>query len=321
VILLIAGTASGGHYLPAFNMGYSLRYFHGRDTLLAVFGSGKYSEENSGWIINFTSLREFSRFLKERKDDIEAVISFGSRHVILPSILAKRITGTLWVHEQNVIPGKANKLLFHFADKILLTFEGAEPFIPPSFYRKLVVVGYPLMEIEEENTPLPYDVLQMTKDKKVVVFTGGSKGSVEIGVIASNFLKHVIENNIKDVFVIWQRGREDVWFQSQHGFVRGFIPKLYKVFEIADLVIARGGAGTIAELVSLGKKAILVPLRGLASDHQYFNALYSGYPIGRIDTLTFDTIYGALHDEKKFSETKIKIMDYEFVIDLIGGRE
>ena len=241
--------------------------------------------------------------------------------MILPSLLAKKIVGTLWIHEQNVIPGKANKLLFQFADKILLAFEGAEPFIPPAFYKKLVIAGYPLMEIEEDKIPIPDDVLNMAKDKKVIVFTGGSKGSVEIGVIASNFLRQVIDRNINDVFVIWQRGGEEVLFQSRHIFIRGFIPRLSQVFKVADLVIARGGAGTIAELVSLDKKAILVPLRGLASDHQYFNALYSGYPIGRIDTLTFDTIYGALHNEKKLSETKIKIMDYEFVIDLIGGRE
>ncbi|NOZ92722.1 hypothetical protein GM182_03720 [bacterium 3DAC] len=320
MILLIAGTASGGHFFPAFSLGQALR-FRGQEVKLTVFGE-KHFEVADSWIVHMDSLKSFTRFIAKHKGDIDAVISFGSRHVVLPSIMAKRKIGTLWVHEQNVVPGRANKVLFHFADKILLTFHQCEPFIPSMFYKKLLVVGYPVREIYED---LSGEQLRkrwnIPSDAKVVVFSGGSKGAVEINVIASSFIRQLKDKGINNVFVIWQRGKDDMRMFDSHGVAVGFTSDLMHLFSIADLIVSRAGAGTIAEILSLNKKALLVPLRGVAGDHQYFNAIYSGFPVHRIDDLTFDTIYDALSSEENLNESKISIMDYDSLLNLIGGRE
>ena len=320
MILLIAGTASGGHFFPAFSLGQALR-FRGQEVRLAVFGENQFDIADS-WIIHMDNLKSFSRFISGYKSEIDVVISFGSRHVILPSIVAKKKIGTLWVHEQNVVPGRANKVLFHFADKILLTFHQSEPFIPSMFYKKLVVIGYPVREIYEEFSGEEIrHRWNIPSDVKVVVFSGGSKGAAEINVIASAFIRHLKDRNITDVFVVWQRGKEDIQIFDSQGVAVGFTGDLMHLFSIADLIVSRAGAGTLAEILSLGKRAIVVPLRGVAGDHQYFNAIYSGFPVYRIDDLTFDTIYDALFSEENLGESKLKIMDYDDLLNFIGGRE
>ena len=54
--------------------------------------------------------------------------------------------------------------------------------------------------------------------------------------------------------------------------VRSFLPRIYEELALADLILSRAGAGTVAELTVAGKAAILVPFPGAADDHQTKNA-------------------------------------------------
>ncbi len=320
MILLLAGTASGGHFLPAYRMGKLLRY-NGRDVQLAVFGKNNYYYDD--WIQYFDNISSFKRFLHVHRNKIDTTISFGSRDIILPSLTAKKITGRLWIHEQNVIPGKANKLLMYFADKILLSFYETDHFLPSTYSNKIHVVGYPV----DEYTFNDCDDKQFKKqwgipeDKKIILLMGGSKGSVEINTIASVVYRNIHDRKIDNIFIIWQRGGENTLLYSRYGISFGFSTEIGCFEKIADLIIARGGAGTIAELTYLGKNAILIPLRGLALDHQYFNAVYSGFPVFGIDSLVFDTIYDALMGDLNIEQGRLKIMDYASIAELLGGRE
>ena len=324
MILLIASTSSGGHFYPALHLGEALRY-RGEEVLLAVFGNNMF-EANEHWIFQFNKIKSFKKFLLSRKTAIDVAISFGSRKVIVPSLVAKKYVRSLWVHEQNVIPGKANKFLFHFADRILLSFSGSEPFVPAKFLKKLVVIGYPVNEYYKkrcENIEEIYKSWGIPKEAKIVVFSGGSKGSLEINVIASAFITRLIDRKIDNVYVIWQRGQEDILMYGYKGLVFKFSADLICFYNIADLVVSRSGAGTIAELVFLNKRAIVVPLRGMAGDHQYFNAIYSGYPVYNVDQLIFDTIYSVLLDEDSAlpNNTKLRLMDYQQLLNLVYGRD
>lgn len=324
MILLIASTSSGGHFYPALHLGQALRY-RGEEVLLAVFGDNTMFETNEHWILQFNKIKHFKKFLLSRKVAIDVAISFGSRKIIIPSLVAKKYVKSLWIHEQNVIPGKANKFLFNFADRILLSFSGSESFVPAKFLKKIVVIGYPVNEYYKkrcENIEKIYKDWGIPKEAKIVVFSGGSKGSVEINVIASSFITRLIDRKIDNVYVVWQRGQEDILMYAYNGLVFKFSTDLMCLYDIADLVVSRSGAGSIAELVFLYKKAIMVPLRGVAGDHQYFNAIYSGYPVYNVDQLIFDTIYSALLDEDSAlpNSTKLRLMDYQKLLNLVYGR-
>jgi len=325
VILLIASTSSGGHFYPALHLGQALRY-RGEEVLLAVFGDNTVFKANEHWVLQFNKISQFKKFLLSRKAAIDVTISFGSRKVIIPSLVAKKYVKSLWIHEQNVIPGRANKFLFQFADRILLSFSGSEPFVPAKFLKKLVVVGYPVNEYYKkrcEDTEEIYKIWGIPKEAKIVVFSGGSKGSFEINVIASSFITRVVDKKLDNVYVIWQRGQEDMLMYGYQGLIFKFSTDLMCLYDIADLVVSRAGAGSIAELVFLNKRAIMVPLRGIAGDHQYFNAIYSGYPVYNVDQLIFDTIYSVLLDEDSAlpNDTKLRLMDYQKLLNLLYGRD
>jgi UDP-N-acetylglucosamine--N-acetylmuramyl-(pentapeptide) pyrophosphoryl-undecaprenol N-acetylglucosamine transferase len=79
--------------------------------------------------------------------------------------------------------------------------------------------------------------------------------------------------NKAGVQVIWQTGKSYTGnTEPEKGLRTVFIERMDEAYSVADLVIARAGALTIAELAVMGKPAILVPLPTAAEDHQTANA-------------------------------------------------
>ena len=79
-----------------------------------------------------------------------------------------------------------------------------------------------------------------------------------------------------DIQIIWQTGKnyykECKKYQSDKIVVRAFIDKMNLAYSACDLLLARAGATTIAEILVLGIPSILVPSPNVAENHQYFNA-------------------------------------------------
>lgn len=80
--------------------------------------------------------------------------------------------------------------------------------------------------------------------------------------------------------------------------VTGFVgPELPDVLALADVVILRSGAGTIAELTALGKPSVLIPLPTSAGDEQRHNARHLaalGAAVALDGDVTQDTLMAAL---------------------------
>lgn len=209
--------------------------------------------------------------LRRRRADV--VIGVGG--YTSPTMLAAAaMRGTARVIvEPNAYPGMANKAVAPFAQRIFLAFESAAA----SFDRQKVrVVGTPIRREflaqagQGEDSPV-------AGNRHLLVF-GGSQGAKAINSAMLEGMASLVRR-LPGLTVTHQTGEAD--YQRVRdaygtlGVQARVVPFLYDmpaVLRTADLVVARAGAMTIAELTACGKPAILIPLPTAIYDHQMKNA-------------------------------------------------
>ncbi len=218
---------------------------------------------------------------------------FVSAPVIFSAFLLK-ITGLLkvkiFLHEQNVTPGKLNLLASSIADRVLVTFPQSIRY----FGNKAVLIGYPTRKfIKHSSKEDILKKLNIPSDKMVLFAFGGSQGSRTINRAIVSALKHLLKFKDK-IFIILScglgqshyNGLKDIEDYLKNNFSENAISQineffLYKpyffnideILHISSLVVARSGAGTLFELSSFELPSILIPKLGLSNEHQVMNAM------------------------------------------------
>jgi UDP-N-acetylglucosamine--N-acetylmuramyl-(pentapeptide) pyrophosphoryl-undecaprenol N-acetylglucosamine transferase len=199
-------------------------------------------------------------------------------YVSFPVISLGRIRGvTTFIHEQNLLPGKANLLLGKWVDGILTSFPQTERFFSN---KKLKMLGNPLRVIPSD---LDRNKMRVKLGLKPDFFTflvfGGSRGAHSINLKAVEAFK-IIKSLDLPFQVLHQTGEDDFkyvdGFYKSEGIIsltRPFFNQMIDLYLLSDLVISRAGAGTISELAATGKPAILIPYPNAKADHQRLNAL------------------------------------------------
>jgi UDP-N-acetylglucosamine--N-acetylmuramyl-(pentapeptide) pyrophosphoryl-undecaprenol N-acetylglucosamine transferase len=292
--ILIATGGTGGHVYPAVVTAQELRRRGCQVVFIGTFGAAEEKIKDAGFdrvaIVSegFVSrgilqkiaavgamVMAFGRCvqcMRSLRPDI--VLGFGG-YSSFPTVLAAFCCGVpAIVHEQNALPGQANKLLGMLVRRAAVGFKDAAGFFPKG---KAVWTGNPLrpfdmlMSREQAHVELGLDVLKCT----VLIF-GGSQGSRAINA-------HVVEvfSDIPqgvDVQVIHITGKKDFEQVKDRyrmlgvsALVREYMERIAVAYAAADLVIGRSGAGTVTELGLLGVAAVLIPYPG-ARDHQKYNA-------------------------------------------------
>jgi UDP-N-acetylglucosamine--N-acetylmuramyl-(pentapeptide) pyrophosphoryl-undecaprenol N-acetylglucosamine transferase len=213
------------------------------------------------------AVSEASSILKEFQPQV--VLGVGG-YASGPTLLAASLLGMKRaIHEQNVIPGMTNRILKRFSQKIFVSFEETKKYFPEE---KTIVTGNPIRK----------EILKGRERKKGDRFTllifGGSAGAHRINLTMMEALRSLdqMKSSLK---VIHQTGKDDLDFVSrgyqEKGFdalVRPFLEDMAPYYQMADLVICRSGASTVAELAVCGKAAILIPYPFAAHNHQWMNA-------------------------------------------------
>jgi UDP-N-acetylglucosamine--N-acetylmuramyl-(pentapeptide) pyrophosphoryl-undecaprenol N-acetylglucosamine transferase len=214
--------------------------------------------------------------------------------IIAASILRKLRLGHAQVllHEQNAIPGKLNRLMGRFASQVLVTFPESLSYFPQNG----VVVGYPLRKritkISRAEALQKID-LQIPPGRKVVLVFGGSQGARTINQALVDALEYLLPYR-DSLFIIHGVGLfksheynavqdtearlRQSYSEEQLSYIRGFY--VYRAFfhdmellyAISDLVVARGGAGSLNEISAMGLPALIIPKSNLPGDHQVMNA-------------------------------------------------
>jgi UDP-N-acetylglucosamine--N-acetylmuramyl-(pentapeptide) pyrophosphoryl-undecaprenol N-acetylglucosamine transferase len=218
------------------------------------------------------SVLESRRLLVQ--EDAGLVVGFGS-YVSGGVLLAARGLGIPTViHEANVRPGLANRLLRRVASRIYLASEEAAPCFPPSRTR---LVGMPLRRSLQTGGARRAPA---RGERVGVLVTGGSRGEAFLSREVPRLLAAAGAGFRFDV--THQTGAvpvDDVLraYRSQPGLdatvtAVPFVDDMAAAYGRAHVAIARGGAGTLAELAASGLPAVIVPLLDAADDHQTANA-------------------------------------------------
>jgi len=209
------------------------------------------------------------RILRRFRPDL--VLGVGG-YVTGPVVLAGRLLGIpTAIHEQNSVPGLANRWLGRIVDRIFLSLPGSEKYFPAG---RTVPSGNPVRaEIlslagEEERTP-----------GATLLVLGGSQGAHRVNQLVAEGLVMRKDDLPGELRVIHQTGsRDEEQVRQQYlaagieAEVRGFFDDMAGIYRRADLVVSRAGATSLAELCVLGKPSILVPYPYAADNHQEFNA-------------------------------------------------
>ena len=203
---------------------------------------------------------EIKKILKNEK--IDTVVGFGN-YISIPTILSAKLLGlNIYLQEQNIVMGKANKYCLPFAKKIFLAFGQSLEQIKNK--KKCVVTGNPLRQefynITKEDAR---EILGIPKKNKVVLVMGGSLGAKVLNEAIIANIEYI--NKKKDFNLYWSTG-ESLYKESmlrikdfKNIIVMPYFENVYEIMAASDLVICRSGASTISELLQLEKPAIFIP--------------------------------------------------------------
>lgn len=178
------------------------------------------------------------------------IISTGG-YVTIPVLLAGIVLGKkIYIQEQNLLPGKVNRILSLFAKKVFITYPDSKKYFPK---KNTIVTGNPL---RQEILNLKYNLEKVIKDKSVLVF-GGSLAAQSIN---------------KTIYEIQKNSKLN--FKIIHLDGKNYCHNMADAYKQSTVIVCRAGATSLAEIAAIGIPAILIPYPHAADNHQELNAKY-----------------------------------------------
>jgi UDP-N-acetylglucosamine--N-acetylmuramyl-(pentapeptide) pyrophosphoryl-undecaprenol N-acetylglucosamine transferase len=204
-------------------------------------------------------------------------VGFGG-YASLPAALAATHLGlpTL-IHEQNAVLGRANRLLVRRVDGIATSFSETAG-LPPRIRAHVEHTGNPVRSAVAELSNSRFSTPKADGPFSLLVF-GGSQGAAIFGEVVPQALA-MLPAPLRQRLRVVQQCREThldsvrrVYADANiSAHLATFFDDMPSHIAAAQLVIARAGASTIAELTVAGRPAILVPYPFSADHHQKANA-------------------------------------------------
>jgi UDP-N-acetylglucosamine--N-acetylmuramyl-(pentapeptide) pyrophosphoryl-undecaprenol N-acetylglucosamine transferase len=215
--------------------------------------------------------------------DVSAVLGMGGYASIAAVIAARSVGVPTILHEQNAIPGLANRLLARLATAMALTFEGSAGRFPASL--RTEVTGLPIrreildmMIRREVSADEARRMFELRTGRTTVLVTGGSQGALHIDRTVAEAIPLLADRSDLQILVLTGKAHERIVAAAMHPemdlVVRTvpFLDRMELALAVADLAVARAGANTIHELAVCSIPSILVPYPHATDDHQVANA-------------------------------------------------
>ena len=295
--ILVAGGGTGGHLMPALAIAQALQEAS-PDIEPVLVGATRGIEsqilptrpyryhllpvepiyrrqwwKNVRWpFIAFALLRRMNRILAEEKP-VLVVGTGGYASAPMVWLAARRGIPTA-IQEQNAYPGVATRQLAKRVRQVYLGLPEARAQLSPGRRTQVIETGNPIVPPDQARRLAAREKFKLMPWQKVLLVTGGSQGSLAINQAIAGWID---SGEAKDVAILWATGRGT--YQQFSHFHR---PPKIQVFDFldpmsdgmasADLVVARAGAITLAEICAWGLPSILIPLPTAAADHQTHNA-------------------------------------------------
>ncbi|MFQ5990777.1 MAG: undecaprenyldiphospho-muramoylpentapeptide beta-N-acetylglucosaminyltransferase [Candidatus Methylomirabilales bacterium] len=294
--VVLAGGGTGGHVFPALALARELR---ARDIEVLMLGTARGLEAAAFPAEGFTletmrveglrgrrirgqarSLALLPRALihalrllgRHRPRVVVGVGGYAAGPVAMAAVL-RRIP--LLIHEQNCSPGFTNRVLARVAHTVAVSFEQTRTY----FSREVVVTGNPIRrEILEADRRKGLEAFHLEPEKMTVLIFGGSQGARRINRTVTEALPHLMRWRDRLQFIHASGERDHAFVEEGYRPWTGearilpFIEDMALAYAAADLVVCRAGATAIAELIAVGKPALLIPFPFATNDHQRGNA-------------------------------------------------
>ncbi len=209
-----------------------------------------------------------------RKFKPHAVLGMGGFTSTAP-LLAGRLRGIVtFIHESNAVPGKANRWTARIVNAVMLGFKECAPFFPKI---RTEITGTPVRtELVSLDRAEARRELGLQEHLPTLLVMGGSQGARGINqalIKALPFLQglplQVIHlSGARDERLVADNYRRE----NVPTYIAPFHHRMEEVYSAADLVVARAGAASLAELAAFSLPGILIPFPYAADDHQTRNA-------------------------------------------------
>lgn len=233
-------------------------------------GLGKSIKKIFGFLTNTCSgIKKCKKQMKKFKPDV--VIGVGG-YVTVPVVLAAHSLGVkVILHEQNSIPGKANKMLSKYAETVCISMESSKKYFN---HNNIVLTGNPrgeeILKFKKGNKK-DYD---LSVSKKLVLITMGSLGAETINKKIIDSLEDFSNKNYEVLLVTGKNNYEEASKAKLPSNVKitPYVEKMGEVLKYTDLIVTRAGATIISEITALGLPSILIPSPYVANNHQVINS-------------------------------------------------
>jgi UDP-N-acetylglucosamine--N-acetylmuramyl-(pentapeptide) pyrophosphoryl-undecaprenol N-acetylglucosamine transferase len=294
-VLIVTGS-SGGHIFPALALADSLKN-SSQNVLLVLPEDGSKNRipidfaqieyiraAKLSFSLNKKNLLGIYLFLAGAWQALRIIVKFKPSVVVgFGSLNSVSLIFWAWlfriktiIHEQNVVCGRANKLLSKLVDKVAVSFSQTSDYLNISGER-IVLTGNPLREgLVRLDKKEALNYFKFKEDKFTILIIGGSQGSHRLNAVCFEALSKYQQNN--NLQVIHISGTQD-FIRLKDSYVCSNL--VYKLFDFlvamqyaysaSDLIICRSGATTIAELQKFRVPALLIPYP-FAYAHQLVNA-------------------------------------------------
>jgi UDP-N-acetylglucosamine--N-acetylmuramyl-(pentapeptide) pyrophosphoryl-undecaprenol N-acetylglucosamine transferase len=212
------------------------------------------------------SFWESARLIRALKPNV--VLGLGGYVAFPGGMMASLLNRPLALHEQNAVPGLANRVLSTVSDKVMVAF--------PRALGSAEWTGNPVRDEIAAMTP-PEDRFRGRTGATRILVVGGSLGAQALNEAVPKALALLST----PVSVVHQSGEKHLQALKRNyadarveGELVAFIDDMARRYAEADLVICRAGAVTVAELSAGGMASILVPFPHAVDDHQTANARF-----------------------------------------------
>jgi UDP-N-acetylglucosamine--N-acetylmuramyl-(pentapeptide) pyrophosphoryl-undecaprenol N-acetylglucosamine transferase len=309
--IAFTGGGSGGHFYPIIAIAEALSDLVREEHLVApslyylapdpfdqnaLFENGiAYIHIPAGKVRRYASIQNVTDAFKTAAGTLSALVTLfrlypdvvmsKGGYASVPTVLAARaLRIPVIIHESDAKPGRANLLASKYAAKIAISFESAAQYFPKSVQKKIARTGIPirkaLTRIETEGAK---QYLGLEKEIPTVLILGGSQGAVKINEAVISALP----NLVSFANVIHQTGQAN--FKNVQGVAQVVLGSdsrasryhpinylseisLQRAAGVADVVVSRAGANSIAEIGLWKKPAIIIPIPESVSHDQRTNA-------------------------------------------------
>lgn len=260
--IVMSGSGSGGHIYPCLSLYRKLKDDH--NVILVIFkeiDKKIYDLNKVSYTYIDNNLSFFEKYKKIRKiiieNKIEKSITFGGKNSLIINLVAKSLNKKIFIFEQNVILGKANKINYLLCDKVFSNFK--------LNLKKEINVGNP-NSFEISNEKVNY----FNNNKITILITLGSLGSSSVNKVIEQF---IIDNKTYNIIYVTGNNVKSNLKDNDHTKIINYFNPLTTLMNSSDIIISRAGASTLSEIIQLNKVSIIIPSIYVSNNHQYKNAI------------------------------------------------